>query len=127
MDALRDHAAPFLSFMERAGYMADPPRGDDNDFVFGNPQDMPLPGFVSALQHQLTPRDTRWFAYKMNEAVATEPVARSLSEHDRREYRAQRHGDDAGCVRSDRVALKALLEPGDEVLYSRRRGSSTRC
>lgn len=117
IDALRDHAAPFLTFLERAGYMADPPRGDDNDLVFGNPQDMPLPGFVQALQRHSVPRDSRWFAYKMNEAVATEPVAQSLSAMTGQAYAAQDVVMTTGAFGALAVALRALLEPGDEVLY----------
>lgn len=117
IDALRDHAAPFLTFMERAGYMADPPSGDDNDFVFGNPQDMPLPGFVSTLQRHIVPQDTRWFAYKMNEAVATEPVAASLRAMTGGAYDAGDVVMTTGAFGALAVALKALLEPGEEVLY----------
>src|SRR6185369_9833146 len=84
--ALREHAAPFLNFMDRSGYLARPPGPNDNDLVFGNPHDMPLPGFVGALQRHATPENPRWFAYKTNERVATEPVARSLSELTGRAY-----------------------------------------
>jgi aspartate aminotransferase len=115
--ALREHAAPFLNFMDNSGYMARPPGPSDNDLVFGNPQAMPLPGFVGALQRHLTPQDPRWFAYKTNERVATEPVARSLSELTGQPYTPEHVVMTTGAFGALAVAFKALLEPGDEVLY----------
>jgi hypothetical protein len=37
------------------------------DFLLGNPHEMPLNGFVEALQKSVSPRDKDWYAYKMNE------------------------------------------------------------
>jgi aspartate aminotransferase len=115
--ALREHAAPFLNFMDHSGYLARPAGPNDNDFVFGNPHDMPLPGFVGALQRHATPENPRWFAYKTNERVATEPVARSLSELTGRAYTPEHVVMTTGAFGALAVAFKALLEPGDEVLY----------
>jgi aspartate aminotransferase len=95
-------------------------RGDPGiaDFVVGNPHEMPLERFVSALRRQLEPRSADWFAYKMSEPAAQEAIASALSEQ---------HGD-AQFARADvllttgafaglSVALKAIVEVGDEVLY----------
>jgi aspartate aminotransferase len=115
--ALREHAAPFLDFMERSGYLARPPGANDNDLVFGNPHDMPLPGFVGALQRHAVPDDPRWFAYKANERVATEPVARALSEMTQRAYTPEHVVMTTGAFGALAIAFKTLIEPGDEVLY----------
>jgi aspartate aminotransferase len=115
--ALRDHAAPFLSFMESAGYVDRPLGPDDNDFVFGNPHDMPLPGVVGALGRHLEPQDPRWFAYKLNERVATVPVAHSLQALTGRAYEAEHVVMTTGAFGALAVSLKALLDAGDEVLY----------
>lgn len=48
------------------------------NFLLGNPQQMPLPGFVDALQHWSVPRDKDWFAYKMNGLKARAVVATNL-------------------------------------------------
>ena len=45
------------------------------DFTLGNPQEMPLPGLVDALQRTAEPRDKNWFAYKFNEPEARVLVA----------------------------------------------------
>ena len=50
------------------------------DLVLGNPQEMPLPGFVSAIRHYSQPLNKDWFAYKRSEPEAREVVARSLRE-----------------------------------------------
>ena len=48
------------------------------DFLFGNPQEMPLSGFVEALQRVVTPQNKDWFAYKMSEPEARRAVAEGL-------------------------------------------------
>ena len=48
------------------------------DFVFGNPQELPLPGLVDALQRHAEPKDKDWFAYKFSEANARDTVAATL-------------------------------------------------
>src|SRR5512139_1035460 len=56
-------------------------RSDDPqscDFLLGNPQEMPLPGYTEALQHWIAPQNKDWFAYKMSEPKAQEVIAESL-------------------------------------------------
>lgn len=48
------------------------------DFAFGNPQELPLPGLVDALQRNAVPRDKDWFAYKFSEEEPRGVVAASL-------------------------------------------------
>ena len=59
--------ATLMAYLSSADYIH---RGDDPancDFVFGNPNDMPLQGFVDALQKWAVPQNKDWFAYKLNE------------------------------------------------------------
>src|SRR5829696_10386783 len=51
---------------------------DACDFLFGNPQEMPLRGLVDALIRHAEPRDVHWFDYQQYEPAAREAVARSL-------------------------------------------------
>ncbi|MBB5537050.1 hypothetical protein [Rhizobium giardinii] len=60
---------------------------DACDFMFGNPQEMPLRGFVDALIRHVEPRDVHWFGYKKYDALARETVARSLSQARNRDYK----------------------------------------
>ena len=51
---------------------------DVADFTFGNPQEMPLPGLVDALQRAAVPQAKDWFAYKFSEDEPRRIVAESL-------------------------------------------------
>ena len=70
--------ALFLTFFNSPIYGALQRPGTSN-FAFGNPNEMPLPGYVSALHEHLDPRSPDWFAYKMSEPRSQAAVARSLS------------------------------------------------
>src|SRR5215475_10211967 len=50
------------------------------DFTAGNPQELALPGFVTALGRWSVPQDPNWYAYKMSEPEARAAVAASLRE-----------------------------------------------
>ena len=52
---------------------------DVANFAVGNPQEMPLPEYVAALQRQLEPQDKDWFAYKLSEPESQRTVAATLS------------------------------------------------
>ena len=66
-DRLRQSVAPFLSFFSGpySRLNRDP---DISNFAVGNPQEMPLPSYVEALQRNLEPQDKDWFAYKLSRA-----------------------------------------------------------
>ena len=88
-----------------------------SDFVFGNPHDPVLPEYLEARRHALVPQDKDWFAYKLNEPEATEVVARSLSAQRGRDFSPDRVAMTNGTFAGLAVALNALVDPGDEVLY----------
>ena len=46
------------------------------DFMVGNPQEMPLPAYVEALQRHVVPQNKDWFAYKTSEEVPQAFLAR---------------------------------------------------
>jgi aspartate aminotransferase len=87
------------------------------DFVVGNPQDMPLTGYVDALRAQIEPRSKDWFAYQMNDPAACAVVAQSL----RARLGAAFEADDVlmttGAFAGLSVALRTLIDPGDEVIF----------
>ena len=88
------------------------------DFVLGNPQEMPLPGFVSALQQHTEPLDKDWFAYKFSEPNATEVVAAELREWRGLPFEPADIAMTTGAFGALAVAFRTLLDPGDEVIYS---------
>ena len=76
---------------------------DAADFTFGNPQELPLPGLVDALQRNAVPRDKDWFAYKLSEEVPTRVVADSLRRRTGLALRARGRGHDGRRVRRARA------------------------
>jgi len=87
------------------------------DCMVGNPQEMPLPELVDVLQRNLRPKDKTWFAYKLNEPEATIPVARSLTRLTGLEWDPQDVFMTNAGFGALAVTLRAITEPGDEVIY----------
>jgi aspartate aminotransferase len=87
------------------------------DFTFGNPQEMPLPGLVGALQHHAAPKDKDWFAYKLNEAEPRAVVADSLRRRTGIDYRAEDISLTAGAFGALAVTIRALADEDDEVIF----------
>jgi len=87
------------------------------DFVFGDPQESPPDGFVEAIQRAGAARDPSWFAYKGSTPVARETVSESL----RRRLGVPFEPADVfmtrGASSALAIALAALVEPGDEVIF----------
>ena len=95
-------------------------RGDPEifDFTFGNPQEMPIPGFAEALQKWVPPQNKDWYAYKLNEEEACETVAASLTEWRGVAFDSQDIAMTNGAFGAIAVAFNVFLEPGDEVIIS---------
>ena len=87
------------------------------DFTFGNPQELPLPGLVDALQRHAVPQDKDWFAYKMSEEEPRTVVAESLRRRTGIAYRAEDVAMTAGAFGALGVTIRALCDVGDEVIY----------
>lgn len=116
MDRLRASMAPFLGFFEGPIWA----RRDDPDvvnFAVGNPQEMPLPGFVAALSAALQPRDKDWFAYKLSEPRSRGAVARSLTARTGLEWDPDDVFMTNGGFAALAVTFRAILEPDDEVIF----------
>ena len=88
------------------------------DFTFGNPHDMPMPEYVEALRSALEPRDKNWFAYKNYELPAQEAAAASLERHLGLPFAPEDILLTNGGFSAIAVSLKAVADPGDEVVYS---------
>jgi aspartate aminotransferase len=117
MARLLGGVGPLFAFMTQSTWAR---RRDDTgaaDFVLGNPHEMPLPGFVRALQHWSTPEDKDWFAYKMSEPAAQAAAARSLRERRGIDVAPEDVYLTNGAFAALAVGLAAVVDPGDEVVF----------
>ena len=87
------------------------------DFMVGNPQEMPLTDFVAVLRRNAEPQDKNWFAYKLSEPEARIPVARSLTRLTGLEWDPEDVFMTNAGFGALTVTLRAITEPGDEVIY----------
>lgn len=115
--AVRGAMAPFLEFLARSPLVKPPAGGPVSDFVFGNPHELPLPGFVAALERWTPPQDEHWFAYKMSEPGPRRLVASALTERHGHPFAPEDVLLTNGAFAALAVSLGALLEPGDEVIF----------
>jgi len=87
------------------------------NFVFGNPQEMPIVGFVELLKSWATPKNKDWFAYKDNVESAQIAVATSLQNRLGLNFEAQDICMTNGAVAALSASIAALVDGGDEVIY----------
>ena len=115
-DRLRASIEPFLSFF--GGAFAKLNREPDiSNFAVGNPQEMPLPAYVEALQQHVVPQDKDWFAYKLSEPESQRVVADALRARTGLAWDPEDVAMTNGGFAAIAVALRTLLEPGDEVVF----------
>jgi aspartate aminotransferase len=116
IDQLRDSIAPFLAFFNGpfAKLNANP---EIANFAVGNPLDFPMPAYVDALRGQLEPRRRDWFAYKDSEPKSQVTVARSLSARTGMRWDPADVAMTNGGFAALAVAMRALVGPGDEVIF----------
>jgi aspartate aminotransferase len=115
-DALVASIAPFLGFFNGPIWSANSRPGVAN-FAVGNPQEMPLAGYVDALRAHLEPESPDWFAYKLSEPKSQAAVARSLSARTGMDWDPADVAMTNGGFAALAVAFRAILEPGDEVVF----------
>ena len=84
LDAVRASFGPVAAFFNDSRWRNRLGQPGVCDFAFGNPQEMPLPGFVDALRSKVEPQNKEWYGYKGNETFAREIVASIAADHHRR-------------------------------------------
>ena len=117
IEAVLGAMSPFLSFFQDpvvTARMGDPAV---SDFVAGNPQEMPLPEFSEALQRWSAPHNKDWFAYKMSEPGPRRLVADTLRQRFAMPFDAEDIFMTNGAFAAIAVALGAITDPGDEIIY----------
>lgn len=108
---------PIFDFLAQyESWMANP-KPTDCDFALGNPQTMPLPGFVTALREATAPQNPGWYAYKMNEPSSRRIVRKSLLRVTGQSYAPDDIFLTNGATGALMVAMNALIGAGDEVIF----------
>jgi len=104
----------FLTDPEFESLLDDP---EINNFALGNPQELPLPELVGALQQALEPKDKNWFAYKMNEEASRRTIAESIGARLGVPFAAEDVFVTNGGFGALAATLRAIAGPGDEVIF----------
>ncbi len=87
------------------------------DFTVGNPHEMPLAAFSTALQQWSAPQDEMWYAYKDNTPAARAVVAASLREQRGLPFEDEDIFLTNGAFAALKVVLDLVTDPGDEVIF----------
>src|SRR5437016_966189 len=115
-DRMRESVDPFMSFFSGPFNQLNG-QPDVANFAVGNPQEMPLPAYVAALRDATEPRNKDWFAYKLSEAAPQRTVAATLRKRTGMEWDPADVAMTNGGFAAIAVALRTLVEPGDEVVF----------
>ena len=88
-----------------------------SNFAFGNPQEMVVDGFASAIASATAPLDKDHYAYKFSEVESQRTVANHLAEWRGQQFDPADIALTPGAFGAIAIALGALVDFGDEVVY----------
>ncbi len=112
-----DYLEPVLAYINNPAYMERVKQPQACDFRFGDPQEMPLPAIQRALTKWAKPENKDWFAYKLSEPAALKVAVDSLRGRVGVEFDPADISMTTGAFGGLAATLRALLDPGDEVIY----------
>jgi aspartate aminotransferase len=108
---------PFFDFFRNSEWSRRQGEPGNCDFVTGEPHEMALPAFVDALARWMKPADPHWFGYKTSDPAARAVAAEALSRRVGVEFPPGHLFLTNGAIAGLTVALRAVVDPGDEVIY----------
>ena len=112
-----DELAGFIRFITTSTYAQRSGAQGISDFMLGNPHDGVPPAFTNALLAATPPQQAGWHAYKMNEPGSQEIVASSLKRQTGVAFEPDDVAMTNGAFAGLTIALRAVVDPGDEVIY----------
>jgi aspartate aminotransferase len=118
LEAVRGSFGPIAAFFNDSRWRDRLGEPGVCDFAFGNPQEMPLPGFVEALRSKVSPQNKEWFAYKGNESFARGAAAASLRSSTGLPFEPEDIALTNGGFGAIELMMKLLANPGEEIVYS---------
>ena len=89
-----------------------------SDFTFGNPHEMPVTGLSETIQSHAEPHDKNWFAYKTSEPEPQEFLAERVGAELGLDFQPADIALTAGAFAAIMVALRLVLDAGDEMIFS---------
>jgi aspartate aminotransferase len=108
---------PLLDFLDHSDHARRSGEPGIADFVFGNPQEMPLPGLVESIRLHAVPKNKDWFAYTVRHQPAAEAIASSLVLRTGLPYVADDIQLAPGTFGALASVIGAIVDPGDEVIF----------
>ncbi|MEX1046868.1 MAG: aminotransferase class I/II-fold pyridoxal phosphate-dependent enzyme [Actinomycetota bacterium] len=114
---LLDSLGPLFDFFTESPWAKKRKGPGACDFLAGNPQEMPLPEFVEALQRAAVPKDKDWYAYKLAEPEPMKVVAESLREERGIEFEDEDIVLTTGAFAGLAITMRTVVDPGDEVIF----------
>jgi len=114
---LQQNLRPLLEFLNNSEHARRSGESGIADFVFGNPQEMPLQGLVDALRHHTMPENKNWFAYAVHNQPAADAVAASLVGRTGLPFEPDDVRFAPGTFGALASTLRALVDEGDEVIF----------
>lgn len=87
------------------------------NFLTGDPQELPPPGYVEAIQRSSDPSSSDWFAYRFQYEPARQAAAVSLSTELGMDFTAEDIFLTRGAGGAIALALHTVIDPGDEVVF----------
>ena len=114
---VHDSISPLFRFNSESAWLQGEIAEDVCTFTFGNPHDMPLAGFVEALREAVIPQTKDWFAYTTHKPEAQAAIAEQLNKRFGKHFEPHAILMTNGAFAGLNVAIKALVEVGDEVIF----------
>ena len=109
--------SPVTRFLLDSTYARHHDEPGSYDFAIGNPHELALPEFVSALQRQLPPQSESWYGYTTGLPEAQAAAARALSQRRGQSFAPEDILLTNGAFAALVVALTVVADPGDEVIF----------
>ena len=116
--AVRDAQRGFWNFLTHADSAKRRKQPGALDFSLGNPHEMPPKGYVETLKKWTEPQHPRWFNYVTNDPGAQAAVAAALRAWRGIPFEPADIAMTTGAFGAIAAALHALVDPGQEVIFS---------
>jgi aspartate aminotransferase len=117
IESVAEALGRFADFGTDAALWEDLAKPEACDFMFGNPHELPLPGYVDALVRATQPTGPQHYAYTMDLPEAITSIATGLRDRFGIDFADQDVHMTNGNFSGLAIVLRTLVDPGDEVIF----------